>query len=89
MALTVARVVTLSSSKPVTGGEIGLYGAGKEDSLAAKPVLVRTDGKGEAGFDLKEAGTYLLLIRHRVEMAGTGPVAVKSHSTTVTFQVEG
>lgn len=82
-------VRVLFDGKPVAGGEIGLYRAGKEEEPAAKPVLVRTDAKGEAGFDLKETGTFLLLIRHRVEVAGTGPVAVKSHSTSVTFQVEG
>lgn len=84
----------LYQGKPLAGVEISLQGSGGEHEHdeqgndhhedLAKAV---TDKDGKASFALKEHGTYLLLARYRTE-AAEGPVAVKSYSVTLTFQVQ-
>lgn len=76
----------LLDGKPVAGVTISLQGPDLPDEEDAKAVTVTTDKDGKASLTLPKAGTFLLLARHRVE-AADGPVAVKSHSATLTFAV--
>lgn len=75
----------LFEGKPLAGAAISLHGEGPEEG-GAKPVTLTTDAEGKASFSLPRDGTFLLLSRHRVEVPD-GPVAVKSHSATLTFAV--
>ena len=65
---------------------ISLHGPDLPDDEDAKAVTVTTDKDGKANITLPKDGAFLLLARHRVE-AADGPVAVKSHSATLTFAV--
>ncbi|KPF84910.1 hypothetical protein IP70_13960 [alpha proteobacterium AAP38] len=76
----------LLDGKPVAGVTISLQGPKLPDEEDAKAVTVTTDKDGKASIALPHDGTFLLLARHRVE-AADGPVAVKSHSATLTFAV--
>ncbi|MBP7334763.1 DUF4198 domain-containing protein [Niveispirillum sp.] len=76
----------LLDGKPVAGVAISLHGPGLPDEEHAKAVTVTTDKDGKASIALPGEGAFLLLARHRVE-AADGPVAVKSHSATLTFAV--
>ena len=76
----------LLDGKPVSGVAISLHGPDLPDEEDAKAVTVTTDKDGRASIALPREGAFLLLARHRVE-AADGPVAVKSHSATLTFAV--
>lgn len=76
----------LLDGKPVAGVTISLQGPKLPDEEDGKAVTVTTDNDGKASVALPQEGTFLLLARHRVE-AADGPVAVKSHSATLTFAV--
>jgi len=76
----------LLDGKPVAGVAISLQGPKLPDEEDAKAVTVTTDKDGKASIALPQGGTFLLLAQHRVEVAD-GPVAVKSHSATLTFAV--
>jgi uncharacterized GH25 family protein len=87
-------VQVLYEGKPLAGVEVSLQGGGSEHGHNEKGEDVHetlgkatTDKDGKVSLALKEHGTYLILARHRVEWK-EGPVAVKSHSVTLTFQVE-
>jgi len=85
---TALPVRLLFQGKPLAGAVISLHGEGLADEEDAKAARVTTDADGRASVTLPRAGTFLLLSRHRIE-AADGPVAVQSHSVTLTFQVEG
>lgn len=86
-------VQVLFDGKPLAGTEISLHGGGEhghdeQGNHDAGLGSFTTDKEGKASIPTKEHGTYLILTRHRVEWKD-GPVAVKSHSVSLTFQVEG
>lgn len=85
---TTLPVRLLLDGRPVAGVTITLHGPGLPDEEDEKAVAVTTGADGRAGIALPHAGGFVLLARHRVE-AADGPVAVKSHSSTLTFNVEG
>lgn len=76
----------LFDGKPLAGVAISLHGPELPDDEDAKALSVTTDAEGKASFDLARDGAFVLLARHRVE-AAAGPVAVRSHSATLTFAV--
>lgn len=76
----------LLDGQPVAGAVISLHGPALPDDEVTKAVTVTTDKDGKASITLPKDGVFLLLARHRVE-AADGPVAVKSHSATLTFAV--
>lgn len=76
----------LLDGRPVAGVVISLHGPDLPDEENAKAVTVTTDKDGKASIALTKVGAFLLLARHRVETTD-GPVAVKSHSATLTFAV--
>lgn len=76
----------LLDGKPVAGAAISLQGSDLPDEEDTKAVAVTTDKDGKATIMLPKEGAFLLLARHRVEVAD-GPVALKSHSATLTFAV--
>lgn len=76
----------LFDGKPLAGVSVSLQGSDLPDEEDAKAVAITTDADGKASFALPRDGAFVLLARHRVE-AVEGPVAVRSHSATLTFAV--
>ena len=50
-------------------------------------IAVNTDAKGQASVELKQAGTWLALSRHRTKAPAGSKAAEISNSTTLTFRV--
>ncbi|MDF7773736.1 DUF4198 domain-containing protein [Sphingomonas sp. AOB5] len=80
-----AQFVLLFDGKPLAGAEITLFrSAGVHDGkkLAA---TVRSDAAGKFALTPADAGTYLVLVRHRAEAPAGSPTPYRSYTYTLAF----
>ena len=82
------KAETLFAGKALPNANVEIYRGTLEGSNASPVVSVRSDTQGRFEFALPAAGTYLALIRHRVESPAGAETPWRSYSYTLTFAVE-
>ncbi len=80
--------VLLLDGKPLAGSKLELHQTGSHSAGQNKtaPVPVTTNAKGEFSLTPTQAGTYLLLARHRAPAPQGAKAPTYSHTSTVVFE---
>lgn len=82
-----AKAELLFEGKALADVNVDFY-RGSLEGINAKPVLTaRSDAQGRIAFTLPDTGTYLALIRHRIESPPGAETAWRSYSYSLTFAV--
>lgn len=78
------EVEVLFDGAPMANTAVVLYGAGDPDSKLDR--FATTDANGRAIFVFDAPGQYVLATRHRANAPAGSPAAVRSYTTTLTFE---
>lgn len=78
------EVEVLFDGAPMANTAVVLYGAGDPDSKLDR--FATTDANGRAIFVFDAPGQYVLATRHRANAPAGSPAAVRSYTTTMTFE---
>lgn len=78
------EVELLFDGAPMTNSAVVLYGAGDPDTKLDRFVV--TDAAGRARFTFDAPGQYVIAARHRADAPPGSPAAVRSYTTTLTFE---
>jgi hypothetical protein len=79
------EVEVLFGGAPMANSAIVLYGAGDQDTDLDRYAV--TDASGHARFTFDAPGHYIIAARHRADAPPNAGVAVRSYTTTLTFEV--
>jgi len=72
------------NGQPFANSAIVLYSSGQADTDTTRYFV--TDASGRATITLDQAGTYAIAARNRAAAPAGSPAAVRSYTTTLTFQ---
>ena len=77
------QIEVLFDGAPMAGTAVVLYGAGDADSKLDRFVVTGADGRALVSLDAP--GQFVLAARHRASAPAGSPAAVRSYTTTLTF----
>jgi hypothetical protein len=78
------EVELLFDGAPMANSAVVLYAAGDHDTSLDR--YVATDAAGRARFTFDAPGQYVIAARHRADAPPGSPAAVRSYTTTLTFE---
>lgn len=81
------RFVVQYDGKPLANQPVEVTEGVWTSDRKPQVIALKTDAQGQASIELKQAGTWLLLSRHRTKAPAGSKAAEYSNSTTLTFRV--